>query len=279
MAKTDESLNIESWILKEWTLRLKQSLESMTGEPAQVQTAAEAPPPGPETSWWRQPFSLGQGCEVWAGAPEASRDAIGGRVLSSAGIDDASSEDRTGTYHEILNQALAGLAHGLTGLAGKEVTAGAGSVLETAPEQPTAFHVSFGGGAPLPVYFGWARAIAGCLEPKKPATPVKPPAPPREGQPAADSAAPPGPARALDLLYDVELPVSVSFGRAHLPLKEVLKLTSGSIIELNRTVIEPVEVIVNNCVIARGEVVVVEGNYGVRIQQIVSRNERLRTLQ
>ena len=84
--------------------------------------------------------------------------------------------------------------------------------------------------------------------------------------------------RTLDLLLEVELPVSVSFGRAQLPLKEVLKLNSGSIVELNRSISEPVDLIVNNCVIARGEVVVVEGNYGVRIKQIVSREERLRTL-
>jgi flagellar motor switch protein FliN/FliY len=77
---------------------------------------------------------------------------------------------------------------------------------------------------------------------------------------------------------EVELPVSVSFGRAELALKDVLKLTSGSIVELNRSVNEPVEVIVNNCVIARGEVVVVEGNYGVRIEEIISPQERLRTL-
>ena len=64
-----------------------------------------------------------------------------------------------------------------------------------------------------------------------------------------------------------------------MPLKEVLKLTTGSIVELNRSIVEPVEVIVNNCVIARGEVVVVEGNFGVRIQQVVSRQERLRTLE
>ncbi len=48
--------------------------------------------------------------------------------------------------------------------------------------------------------------------------------------------------------------------------------------ELNRTVHDPVEIIINNCVIARGEVVVVDGNYGIRIQQVVSREERLRTL-
>ena len=77
---------------------------------------------------------------------------------------------------------------------------------------------------------------------------------------------------------DVELPVSVSFGRAQVALKDVIKLTTGSIVELNRSIAEPVEVIVNNCVIARGEVVVVEGNFGVRIQQVISRQERLRTL-
>jgi flagellar motor switch protein FliN/FliY len=84
--------------------------------------------------------------------------------------------------------------------------------------------------------------------------------------------------RKMDLLLDVELPVSVSFGRAQLLLKDVIKLTTGSIIELNRSISEPVDVIVNNCVIARGEVVVVEGNFGVRVHEVVSRQERLRTL-
>jgi flagellar motor switch protein FliN/FliY len=61
-------------------------------------------------------------------------------------------------------------------------------------------------------------------------------------------------------------------------MKDVLKLTTGSIIELDRGVNEPVEVLVNDCLVARGEVVVVEGNYGVRIQQIASRQERLRSV-
>lgn len=85
--------------------------------------------------------------------------------------------------------------------------------------------------------------------------------------------------KTFDLLLDVELPVSVSFGRAQVPLKDVLKLTTGSIVELNRAIVEPVDIVVNNCVIARGEVVVVEGNFGVRIQHVVSRGERLRSVQ
>jgi len=61
-------------------------------------------------------------------------------------------------------------------------------------------------------------------------------------------------------------------------MKDVLKLTTGSIVELNRSVNESVEVLVNHCLIARGEVVVVDGNYGVRIQQIASRNDRIRSI-
>jgi|SRR5579862_1623131 flagellar motor switch protein FliN/FliY len=81
----------------------------------------------------------------------------------------------------------------------------------------------------------------------------------------------------LDLLLDVELPVSVSFGKTQVELQQVLKWTTGSIVELESMVDEPVEVVVNNCVIARGEVVVVDGNYGVRVQEIVSRAQRLET--
>jgi flagellar motor switch protein FliN len=84
------------------------------------------------------------------------------------------------------------------------------------------------------------------------------------------------PARpALDLLLDVELPLSISFGRTYLPVRDILKLSTGSIVELNCPANEYVEVIVNNCTIARGEVVVIEGNYGVRIDEIISRRERL----
>jgi flagellar motor switch protein FliN len=79
----------------------------------------------------------------------------------------------------------------------------------------------------------------------------------------------------LTLLLDVELPVSISFGRTLLPIREVLKLSTGSVVELDCAANDPVEVIVNNCTIARGSVVVIDGNYGVRIDEIVSRQDRM----
>jgi flagellar motor switch protein FliN len=78
----------------------------------------------------------------------------------------------------------------------------------------------------------------------------------------------------LDIL-DVELPITVSIGSTQLPLREILKLTTGSIVELDRLITDPVDILVNKCIIARGEVVVIEGNYGVRITHVVSRSERL----
>jgi flagellar motor switch protein FliN/FliY len=79
----------------------------------------------------------------------------------------------------------------------------------------------------------------------------------------------------LDRLLDVELSLSVSFGRTSVPVHDILKLSSGSIVELNCRANDLVEIIVNDCMIARGEVVVIEGNYGVRVLEIISRGERM----
>jgi flagellar motor switch protein FliN/FliY len=82
----------------------------------------------------------------------------------------------------------------------------------------------------------------------------------------------------MNLLLDVELPIVVSFGETEMQLKDVLKLGVGSVIELGRSVNDPVTVTVNNKPIARGEVVMVDGNYGVRILQVESTADRIRSL-
>ncbi|MBN2244022.1 MAG: flagellar motor switch protein FliN [Acidobacteria bacterium] len=82
----------------------------------------------------------------------------------------------------------------------------------------------------------------------------------------------------IDLLLDLELPVRVSFGQTEMLLRDVIKLGTGSIIELNKSVNDPVTVIVNNKPIAKGEVVMVDGNYGVRILDVQSTADRIRSL-
>jgi flagellar motor switch protein FliN/FliY len=82
----------------------------------------------------------------------------------------------------------------------------------------------------------------------------------------------------IDLLLDVELPVRVSFGQTEMQLRDVFKLGAGSVIELDKSVNDPVSVIVNNKTIAKGEVVMVDGNYGIRILEVESTADRIRSL-
>lgn len=82
----------------------------------------------------------------------------------------------------------------------------------------------------------------------------------------------------IERLLDVQMNVTVRFGKTEMPLREVVRFGVGSMIELNRTVDEPVELLVNNFPFARGEVVVIDGYYGVRITEIGSPEERSRTL-
>lgn len=77
----------------------------------------------------------------------------------------------------------------------------------------------------------------------------------------------------IERLLDVEMNVTVRFGKAEIPLREVVRFGVGSMIELNRTVDEPVELLVNNYPFARGEVVVVDGYYGVRVTEIGLQND------
>ena len=82
----------------------------------------------------------------------------------------------------------------------------------------------------------------------------------------------------LGVLMDVQLPVSIRFGETEMLLEDVVKLGVGSVIELSSTVDEPVELIVNGKSLARGEVVTIDGLYGVRITEISNVSERIRSI-
>lgn len=96
-------------------------------------------------------------------------------------------------------------------------------------------------------------------------------------QPASpgSSARPPArdPIGTLDLLMDMEMPVLVRLGSTRMLLRDLLALDAGSTVEFRRTPEEPVDLLVNGRVVARGTVVVVQGNYGVRITETASQRE------
>ena len=82
----------------------------------------------------------------------------------------------------------------------------------------------------------------------------------------------------LDLLLDVNLPISIELGRTTMKIKDILNLGPGAVVELKKLAGEPVDLLVNNKVVARGEVVVVDENFGLRITSLLSPEERLRSL-
>ncbi|WP_404452629.1 flagellar motor switch phosphatase FliY [Virgibacillus necropolis] len=84
--------------------------------------------------------------------------------------------------------------------------------------------------------------------------------------------------RNLDLLLDIPLKVTVELGRTKRTIKDILDLSSGSIIELDKLAGEPVDIFVNEKLIAKGEVVVIDENFGVRVTDIISQSERLMKL-
>ncbi|MEN0058647.1 MAG: flagellar motor switch protein FliN [Bdellovibrio sp.] len=100
-----------------------------------------------------------------------------------------------------------------------------------------------------------------------------------EGAPAARSTELPAHKdRNLNLILDIPLKVSVELGRTKMPVSELLNLTQGSVIELSKLAGEPMEVYVNDKLIARGEAVVVNEKFGVRLTDIISPAERVEQL-
>ncbi len=82
----------------------------------------------------------------------------------------------------------------------------------------------------------------------------------------------------LDLILDIPVTLTVELGRTKIPIKHILQLAQGSVIELDALAGEPMDVLVNGCLIAQGEVVVVNEKFGIRLTDIVTPSERMRRL-
>jgi flagellar motor switch protein FliN/FliY len=264
-------------LLDQFASGMAQVIESMADQRPQVEwQSGGEPAAGQDLLWWEQPFQVAPGMLLWAATPRPIWEYAGTLTLKAAGLETVETGEARNTWLEILGQALSGLARSIGGVVGREVACEAGTerAPEPLPEVTASISLAFGETVLAPIFIGFSPKLLSVLS--NPAGIDRDAGPASEGEerrPASRGEMPP----TMELLLDVELPVSISFGKTEILMKDVLKLTTGSIVELNRGVNEPVEVLVNHCLIARGEVVVVEGNYGVRIQQIVNRQDRLRS--
>ena len=94
----------------------------------------------------------------------------------------------------------------------------------------------------------------------------------------ASSPATGAPVHDIDLVLDIPVQLTVELGRTSIPIRQILQLAQGSVIELEGLAGEPLDVLVNGCLIAQGEVVVVNEKFGIRLTDIVTPSERMRKL-
>jgi len=290
-------------LMHEWSENLAGVVESMSGakpavhwQPLSGRPEEAGAGQDAQLLWWEQPFASLPGAAIWVGAPEATWDYTGSLTLKAAGIETIEPAEAKSAWLRIVAQSFALLADSLSSAARQEIACAAGTERAPGPDTEAWAAITLQiEAAPLP-------PILTALSPRLAELISSPVAQSRSESPALAGEEEIGQAgsgtliesqalvetpvealnatgsRTMDVLLDVDLPVSISFGRTRLAMKDVLKLTMGSIVELDRAVNDPVELFVNHCLIARGEVVVVDGNYGIRIQHIASRPDRLRSL-
>jgi flagellar motor switch protein FliN/FliY len=250
-----------------WTHAFVDVLESMTQYRSQIvshESPSSALPQG--SAWWAQGLSLLEEPCFWIGSPADSWTAIGRLALSALGVEDASDTDIQATCRDVMAQTSAIVATQITRKFGEEVT-GRDSVPSGAPDPGGALVFGWSldaGQVTIEGYAVWSAAfldrcmsLAAQLEPSTAGTPEPPP--------ASHDAATPLEDHALDSFPKVDLRVKFVLGRATMLLKDIFKLNIGSVIELDRNVVEPADVVIGGRVFARGQVVVVNGSYGLKI--------------
>ncbi len=233
------------------TTQMQDVLARVQPDGTTVSWTAANPESREDLTWWSCGISVDPGAFVFAGATQENWTTLGGA------FDTASDKP--------FENEFAGIVKAIQQAAQQRFGA---EVLCEAPgtaEEPTEdlktrlaaadFELSFReGGVTITILFtpGLIEALGGVLEVEPPQWPI------------GDGSNP------VDRLLFIEVPVSVSLGRAQMRMKDVLSLSNGSIVELEQELGDRVEIRANNCVIARGEMVAVDGNYGVRILEMVS---------
>lgn len=261
-------------LAEEWASHFASAIQHLTGD--QVRTSLstdETLESNPDSIFWKQSTDVIPPAALVVSSHSGVWKWLGARVLAAKGTLEPGQPEIRSAFHEVLRIAALPMEKTISGLAGRAIHFTDALEIESPPPplSSVAVRLSIEGQWNEALHLSFSGAWHEVIEPTV-GTVEQIHNRGEEWRKASKGS------QTSDLLLEVELPVGVSFGRTQMRLRDAVKLTTGSIVELNRSASQPVEVVINNCVIARGEVVVVEGNYGVRILEIVSREERLRTL-
>jgi flagellar motor switch protein FliN len=250
-------------LIERWLEEFGRAVEMFTGDKPDLSSLGASEISEKEVSaqtWWKQVVQ-GEASSfcIWAGATEPLWNALGEGAEAQS------------SFFEMLSQANQGTAAVLS--AGFPVPLRCQDGVTEAPRLPLELAT-----AQIQVKFRGAEAGVLCLVLEKKAFAIlnldEPVAAASGSDRDAYSSINASP-QMLARLMDLQLPVSVLLGKATITIKDALKLMSGSVVELDRRVGDHVEIMVHGIVVAKGEIVSVKGNYGVRIKEVISRQDRI----
>lgn len=254
-------------VMSSWADSLVTVLESTTGYRPKI--ALGASPSGTldeKFFWWGQSLSILEQPSFWIGAPEESWSALGRLTLSALGADEPSNTDVEATCRDLMAQTSAMVASRLARRFGEEITGG-DSMPASQPNAAGALVFTWSLDAGLMSMEGGAVLADAFLCRCSGFTPQ-----PDAAYAGSDDASLPSGSetaqsggRTVPAISKIDLRVNFILGRTTLPLREVFKLNTGSVIELDSLATEPADVVIHGRVLARGQVVVVNGNYGLKI--------------
>jgi flagellar motor switch protein FliN/FliY len=251
---------VASWAMACWCDALGAVIGSITAaRPAiRLQSPGEEKADSGEMGWWQHSFSLVVSPSIQVGTTAESWKGLGRAILEALGVNGASDSDLEMAWRDLLAQASNALAQHFAGELGEPVTSGdvvRGDVQGRDGGMSFGFVIDTGSAAFEGTAFFDPRFLASLQE-----------AGLRARSRAAEEAQTKTPGSAgKGNSPTIELPVRVVLGRAQVPLRDIFKLNVGSVIELDRLVTDAAEIMAGEHMIGRGRVVVVNGNYGIKV--------------
>ena len=232
-------------ILSVWLAKLASLIEDLTGALPHIQPAVliDANSVPSQLFSWEQPVSVAE-MSVWIGAESSVRQALGYAASGVVAIGDPGGRNTEQSYQALLRRSWQGVEGAVEG---RRLTA------PPPDAQLMRIPVEMPGTGEIQLFVACHEALSDARN-----TESGRPSRVRRGT-------------TLDLLLDTEIPLTVRFGSTRMLLQDVVRLGPGSVVELNRGMDEPVDIVANGRLVARGDVVSVRGNYALRITEIPER--------
>ena len=262
------SPELSAW-LAGWEQCMQTVLSQVTALPVAFDVSAEALPTADSDLWFTAVVGGAVRGEMTLRLPAATAVRLAQRFLQETEPPpEQPTAHHTEALEELLRQVAGQAATALASVAGGEVQFHVAA--SEAPSWPPAgiksLHTRDGAGTPVDIEIQISAALAAALPTHAEATPSAAAAAAPEAAPIPD--APPAVAR-YERLRDVVLDVKLRFGSRRMLLRDVLALSTGVVVELDSNVSAPVDLLLDGRVVAQGDVVVVDGKYGLRITQVI----------